>query len=87
MPKKKIGQHIQFYRDCMEQTTMPNVGLCRCGMYGFISDEILNDYFTPEHFIDAITFWASGEKGDHQHVFTPLRQTIVLFMACLNNEL
>ncbi len=87
MAKKKIGKHLQFYRDCMADGLMPYVGLCRCGMYDIINNDLLNDYFTPEDFMDAISFWASGEKNDCCYNFTPLRQTIVLFMAAINQEL
>lgn len=84
---KKKGKHLQFYMYCMKNGRMPFIGLCRCAYYNIISSDILDKYFTPEDFSDAISFWASGEKGDREFVFTKLRQTIVLFMAALNNEL
>lgn len=85
--KKQPGKHLRFYIDCMADGLMPHVGLCRCAMQGKISNSVLEEYFMPENFSDSITFWASGEQGDFVHHFTPLRQTIVLFMAAINNEL
>lgn len=89
MAKKKIGKHLQFYMDCMRDRNrlMPCHGLCRCALLDYICGDVLEKYFTPEDFSDAISFWASGKKGDCEFIFTPLRQTIVLFMAAINNEL
>jgi len=36
---------------------------------------------------DEVTFWGSGDPRPLLGQFTPLRQTIVLFMAAINGEL
>lgn len=87
MPRKKTGKHLQFYMDCMSNGVMPENGLCRCATTNLISDDDLSLYFKPYDFIENLYFWASGEKNDKQYVFTPLRQTIVLLLAAINNEL
>lgn len=87
MQKNKTGQHLQFYMDWMPSGLMPHVGLCRCALLNIISANILQEYFEPDDFYSTVTFWASGENGDFQYIFTPLRQTIVLFMAAINNEI
>ncbi len=86
MAKKKSRKHLQFYMDCMTNEIMPHNGLCRCAQKGLISENIL-ELFKPDSFYAQFTYWASGEDCDFEYSLTPLRQTIVLLMACLNNEL
>lgn len=86
MPKNN-GQHLRFYINCMADGLMPYSGLCRCALYSMISADILQEYFEPDDFWNTLTFWASGEAGDFEYNFTSLRQTVVLFMAALNDEL
>jgi hypothetical protein len=76
-------------------------GLCSCATRKLISVRNLekfeptsNDYTDLEYEGFAVGFWAYGRRCSHsefsrdaQYQFTPLRQTIVLFMAALNNEL
>lgn len=86
MPKKKIGKHLQFYMDCISDEIMPQVGLCNCGWTGLIDGNLLL-LFKPED-ASVFDYWASGIKHNPcAFNFTELRQTIVLFMAALNNEL
>ena len=94
MPKKKIGKHLQFYIYCMRNDSqMPKRycgdaygGLCNMVGLNLISKKLFNmfSYGQKER-----SFWACGERNpfDKRYKFTPLRQTIVLFMAALNNEL
>lgn len=63
-------------------------GLCSVADKGVISENILNlfnDDFPSFH------YWADGKNKNNsyerRYVFTPLPQTIVLFMAAMNNEL
>lgn len=96
MKKKTPGKHLLFYMDCIGSLKMPCYGLCDCACVGFI-DDIVFDLLLPtnKELIElqreglSTFFWASGKPTDFNYLgsFTPLRQTIVLFMACLNNEL
>lgn len=85
MPKKKVGKHLQFYMDCIIMDEMPKEGLCSCAWQGYINEELLF-LFKPEE-ASIWSFWATGDGGYTYKSFSPLRQTIVLFMAAINNEL
>jgi hypothetical protein len=101
MPKKTL-RHLNFYKKCFKTLDMPKPGLCRCADCGLICESTLKE-FTPtdsDHDQNVIEgtmdlfhpngYWGAGLnisedcRGDS---FTPLRQTIVLFMAAMNNEL
>jgi hypothetical protein len=100
MAKRRIGNHLQFYMDCMKHGVMPKSGICintvDCG--GPLSQELLY-LFTPTD-DDRIrlakkgyntSYWAAGiitmDQDKIYDEFTPLRQTIILFMAAINGEL
>lgn len=88
LPVIKDGLHFNYQVD----------GLCECVSYGFLDGDLL-DLFIPtvEDFSNlklenlSIIYWGTGiESESHFHLsdtLTPLRQTIVLFMAAINNEL
>ena len=92
-------QHIKFYKQCMETGILPEDqwGLCNCAYEDLINPDLL-DNLSPtiedcQQLINenlSTTYWGSGlSVGDNKRYsrFTPLRQTIVLFMAALNKEL
>lgn len=99
----KNKKHLAFYTKCMETGKMPMPGLCyvvddkRYRLDGEISAELLTimsptapDLLRLRHDGLSTSFWASGFPNGHQEnmcYFTPLRQTVVLFMAAMNNEL
>lgn len=84
MAKKQPGRHLRFYMDCIEKKEMPRCGLCSCAWSGYIDVELLN-LFTPYN-CSVFSYWAAGRVANPD-TFTQLRQTIVLFMAAINNEL
>ncbi len=92
MTKKKPGKHLKFYMDCMENGKMPHCGLCIAAEEGIISETLLR-LFEPSVELNLfrkniyLVFWASGSYKALAWKFTELRQTIVLLMACQNNEL
>lgn len=91
-------KHIEFYKKCMKTGMLPEPGLCLCKRH--INTEMLDELFEPDQKeLEALaseglctTYWASEApdidisdncfKG-----FPSLRQTIVLFMAAINDEL
>lgn len=94
MRKKK--QHLDFYKSCIENNyQMPCAGLCHCAYRGeYISIEIFAKYLKPtkeellqidKEYANSY-FWASGNLSSCRYQFTPLRQTIVLFMAAIAGE-
>lgn len=96
MYKKKLGKHLQFYMDCMTKGCMDDFGLCNALKSKDTLDLFLptdDDIKTLKEEGLSVLYWGSGlsldNKYDHQRywVLTPLRQTIVLFMAAINNEL
>jgi hypothetical protein len=90
-----MGKHIDFYNKCMVDGRMPAYydtpsqgGLCSMSEKGIIDKRLLNlfdDNFSP------FQYWGDGREdtllADGAYLFTSLRQTIVLFMAAMNNEL
>lgn len=89
MAKKKIGKHLQFYMDCMQKQRMIGWGLCRCAEIGYIDSSILELFrpdYSPYNNFNSV-YWASGYKDARYNQFTPMRQTITLFMAAINSEL
>lgn len=96
MPKKKTpGKHLQFYMDCMKNGSIPDFGLCNSLKSGLL------DLFIPTKENESmlrregvsVLFWGAGMPSDNRYdyerwySFTPLRQTIVLFMAAISGEL
>lgn len=104
MPKKKKrGQHLQFYMDCMnndcfmpmEGVSVIKGGLCRAVDTGLLSEQIFK-FFSDDQ--NGLHYWADKDYEEEGHILHPdfslrqfefnsLRQTIVLFMAAINNEL
>lgn len=89
--KKKKTPYLDFYKKCMETGRIPDNGLCNCfesQLFEYVKPLLNERQFGYPH-----NYWAFGEDTTNlvslevAQRFTPLRQTIVLFMACLNNEL
>ncbi len=95
MTKTKKGKHLRFYINCMINNEMPHTGLCSCGDNRFIDSEMLHQYFTPNDEENELLnqqnvsrmYWGSDSENFKLSMFTTLRQTIVLFMAAIKNEL
>lgn len=92
-----MGKHLDFYFKCMESGELPYAGLCYCAARRLISKKLL-DIIEPSFEDDfnlrneglSFGYWSSGlllNDSNKFFQFTPLRQTIVLFMAAMNNEL
>lgn len=95
---KRDKKHLSFYKKCMSDKTIPFAGLCGCSTNRLL-DRGLLDFMSPTS-IDRVqleneglsrAFWGSGLNNSSGNrlifEFTELRQTIVLFMAAINNEL
>lgn len=87
-------KYLEFYKKCMEYGTIPDEGLCVClpGEEISLFYPINRDFYALKHEDCSTVFWAHGIPGvldveSRAYTFTPLRQTIVLFMAAMNNEL
>ncbi len=91
--------HINFYNNCIKRGVMPTSGLCTSADHGYIDYKLLS-LFKPTlrelrnsgHHLDdgnvATSFWGSEVRYDNNmYVFTEFRQTIILFMAAMNDEL
>lgn len=91
--------HLDFYYHCMASGEMPFEGLCICAMNGIIDPDLLylfkpsdTDILELQNSEKCTIMWGSDlHKFDASKKcfsgFGPLRQTIVLFMAAINNEL
>lgn len=89
---------LDMYKEWLEAGKLPEEGLCKC-IKSKAHEELL-DLFNPS-FNERVElaqvgfssmFWGSGlmVSDDHFQIwysFTPMRQTILLFMAAMNNEL
>lgn len=95
MTEKKPGKYMQFYKDCIINKRLKDFGLCSS-----LGGDLLELFKPTEEDEDelaneglSILYWASGVSSNYKYdnkrwfEFTPLRQTIVLFMAALNDEL
>jgi hypothetical protein len=97
-----MKKHLEFYMRSMEIGEVPNdrhwhTGLCGAADRYYISKSILNMFCpTSSDIIElhreclSTGWWGSGLSDldpNKRFAFTPLRQTIVLFMAAINNEL
>jgi len=88
--------YMQFYYQCMESGCLPDRGLCHSigdprrsainpGLWVFTNKDL--QLFEPIE--PQLHYWGCEDyvSYDITHGFTPLRQTIVLFLAAMNNEL
>jgi hypothetical protein len=84
-----MSKHLDFYYKCLEKKRMPSDGLCDCADMGLLNKKIFNLFLPSEsERVDGNwLYWASGSGNWETYEFTPLRQNIVLLMACLNGEL
>lgn len=97
MKKKK---YLDFYMECMNNRKVMKYEGCLGGLCNTsIKGKLLNMFIPTE--ADKLelgtlskSYWGSGLSysayftGNRwEQEFTPLRQTIVLFLACMNNEL
>lgn len=90
-------KYLDFYYKCLETGLIVDKGQLSLGLCAALprsfqktfyptvdeEDTLLKEGFCP-------VYWASGLPLYHKDetcVFTPLRQTIVLLMAAMNNEL
>jgi hypothetical protein len=95
MPKKKAGKHLKFYKDCMSTGRLPDFGLCYSlgGRLLQLFTPTIEEKFQLEDEGLCPIYWAYGVSDDFKndeerwHSFSSLRQTIVLLMAAINNEL
>jgi hypothetical protein len=100
--KKKETPFLDFYKECVKSGRMncksPQEACWHrfTGLCGTRLNMDLIQEFKPTGAECIEVYWGfSGEKvnrnlttaEDIQYAFTPLRQTIVLFCACLNGEL
>lgn len=91
------SKHLDFYMACTKDGILPEWGLCTCARRGLISERLLNIMTPSEADMRQLQkerkgtgFWGSGLGQDNFNrinKFTPLRQTIVLFMAAMAGEL
>lgn len=90
---KFLGFYKKYYGK-----RLPNYGLCNCVDKLGKKAERIFEIFEPTTKERAelnkqgyaFVFWGSGLKkcrADRGEAFTPLRQTIILFCAAINNEL
>jgi hypothetical protein len=100
--KTKHKPYLGFYLRNIEKKTLIDEsgdecsGLCD-GLGGWLMENSMVDLFEPTSldytnynihaYEDGSGFWGSGTNEDQRGKFTELRQTIVLFLAAMNDEL
>lgn len=94
--KNKSTPYLDYYKKWMETGELPNNGLCNSlsqpidfGMYFMPTDEDLEELLSERC---SCIYFTSGlqwdcDEIDKKELFTPLRQTIVLLLAAMNDEL
>ena len=77
-----------------DRQVMPDVGLCSAAKYNTLDENIFSlvkptvyDLHMLEKEGKNATWWGSDKGAADYYSFTTLRQTIVLLMAAINNEL
>jgi len=94
MNKKTTPRFIDLYYDWMDDELLPKEGLC-ASMPARLEKIFFDFKPSSEEKIQLIkegfcnVLWASGLPEGHKdewYSFTPLRQTIILLCACINNE-
>ncbi len=94
---KRKTKYLDFYKKCMKTGRIPSVdtrltinGLCSC-----LGKDAM-DLFTPtwwdciRYQVSEDGYWAADQPNSgvlNELGFGPTRQTIVLFLAAMNNEL
>lgn len=88
---KNKPEYLKIYKEWMERGKMPKDGLC---LYFGKYHKLLRLFRpTDEDFEELYrlglpgVYWGRESFYYKRDDFTPLRQTIVLFMAAMNNEL
>ena len=95
--KKNKMKHMDYHNRCMQTgETIGGYGLCHEALCGRIDPKTL-ELFEPTDEDKKWLIWEGksvgywGIDGPYDYMtydkFTPLRQTIVLFMAAMNGEL
>ena len=93
---KKKPYYLNCYKKWLSVGSMPDEGLCICFAHDDLTHSEVkqfepNDSDLKQYKIrrkSGGTYWGSDSSSDPRyHEFTPLRQTIVLFLAAMNNEL
>lgn len=88
--KKKEKKYLPLYEKWMESDHLPGLsGLCNAfRKIGMSYYELSENLLTHEEAVKLEGYYASGDKNnDFVGKFTPLRQTILLFLAAMNDEL
>lgn len=88
-----MGKYLKFYEKCIGAGRLPHDGLCKS--FGKVKKfqrfiPTCDDFDIMNQEDKSTGYWGSGVKYNNIRKycgFTPLRQTIVLFMAAMNNEL
>ena len=95
----KNKKHLNFYKTNLQSGVIPWGGLCGSTDEGLLDECTLyllsptdNDIGDLAHEGLSTLYWGSGlpailSDREKSLPFTELRQTIVLFMAAINNEL
>lgn len=94
----KETPYLDFYYKCMEAGQILPMNDMGVGLCGYIQNypnfklivPTKDDYIKLDKEDLSLAYWGSGNEVDHpenEKGFTPLRQTIVLFLAAINNEL
>ncbi len=71
-------KYLPLYKKWMKTGRLPLAGLC-CSLYW-----AENIYLFKPRNASHFSYWANN--GADEHTFNPLRQNILLFLACMNDE-
>lgn len=88
--KKNKSKYLKYYLDYANRLMMPDPGLCSA-FKGEPEFDLVKPNRDDKLRLDTeskcAVWWGSDQIGTGLNDFTPLRQTLVLLMAALNNEL
>jgi len=85
-----MTKYLNFYHACVSQGELTHAGICAAFERDELAKEEIN-LFEPSFeeryaFGHGVGWWGRvvGQEGIRE--FTPFRQNVVLFIACMNNE-
>ena len=91
---KKNKGYLDYYKEWMEKGGMPDYGLCNSlpkkllkkRLFDLLRPTMLNINDLKEEGLPTM-FWGSGSMKYRLHDLSPLRETILILAAILNDEL
>lgn len=87
---RRKRKYYDFYIECMATGFMPKMGLCNNFPKNHkleLFKPTIEDVYENEIHIATWGYFLRSCPGEQEDAFNTIRQTVVLFLAAMNNEL